>query len=422
MALFSKKKVQETLQQQVEKKHTIMIVDDEASNLKALDALLNRQYEVVQARNGKEAIDIIASMEDPNKIHLIISDQRMPGMTGVALFERLNKAMPKTVRILLTAYKDVGDILDSINRAQIYKYLLKPYDRDMLLLTVKRALQLYDTQSELESHRDSLEVLVEERTRALVHQARYSALGTMILGMADRLKNPLNFVNGLSLISCELITELIDHLHDQDGPVTPEIDQLLTDLKENMALVYKNGDRLNTFVESMMLLSREDRVPPMLLNLEETLLENADLAEHRIHATDENFRIQVESHFPEDLPQVMADPQAFSRALSAIFNNSVEALHTCVQTRPNFEPKLMLSASHSRKEIHLHIRDNGTGIRSEHLPEVFSHFFTTKSGEQGHVGLGLGMALDVVREMGGDISVNSQWEQFTEVVIHLPKT
>lgn len=131
-------------------RHTIMLVDDEPVILKELKKFLECKYSVITAQSGKEALDILKNMENQDKISLIISDQRMPGITGVELLERLvqENILPEAIRFILTGYVDLPVIIDAVNKANIYKFILKPYDPDELMLTIKRALEVYDLRRE----------------------------------------------------------------------------------------------------------------------------------------------------------------------------------------------------------------------------------------------------------------------------------
>ena len=120
MALFDKKKLREIQnKEKVEKKHSIMIVDDEEGNLNVLSSMLSEKYRLFLARDGKEALKLLEEMENPEDIALIISDQRMPNLTGTQLFEQLIPIIPDTVRIILTGFTDISAIIDSINKARI---------------------------------------------------------------------------------------------------------------------------------------------------------------------------------------------------------------------------------------------------------------------------------------------------------------
>ncbi|NRY60280.1 hybrid sensor histidine kinase/response regulator [Clostridium beijerinckii] len=127
-----------------DKKYTILLIDDELANLEALTRLLEEEYDVIKAENGFEALNILKDESCSKKINLIISDQRMPGMTGVELLKQTISIVPNAIRIILTGFMDVKDIIDSINEGHIYKFLLKPLEADELLISVKRALETYE--------------------------------------------------------------------------------------------------------------------------------------------------------------------------------------------------------------------------------------------------------------------------------------
>lgn len=121
------------------KKYTILVVDDEPDNLLLLERVLRREYNVFSANSGAEALDILDNMT----VDMIISDQRMPQMTGAELLGEAYKRNPDQVRLLLTAYSDVKDIIAAINAGHIYQYISKPWDPDELKLIVRRALESY---------------------------------------------------------------------------------------------------------------------------------------------------------------------------------------------------------------------------------------------------------------------------------------
>jgi diguanylate cyclase (GGDEF)-like protein len=98
---------------------------------------------------------------------VILSDQRMPRMTGVELFERLRDSMPAAIRIIITGFVDVGAIVDAINRAGIYKFVVKPFDHHELKLTVDRAIETFEMRRQIERHVEELEDKVQQRTREL---------------------------------------------------------------------------------------------------------------------------------------------------------------------------------------------------------------------------------------------------------------
>lgn len=120
--------------------YKILIVDDEAANIRLLERLFRQDYQVLTALSGNEALDILTQHE----IALIITDQRMPGMTGVELLKRASEMRRQTLRIILTGYTDVNTLVDAINSGVVYKYVTKPWDNTDLKQTVSRALEFYE--------------------------------------------------------------------------------------------------------------------------------------------------------------------------------------------------------------------------------------------------------------------------------------
>ncbi|HLL99467.1 MAG TPA: HD domain-containing phosphohydrolase, partial [Pyrinomonadaceae bacterium] len=121
--------------------YKILIVDDEAANLRVLERLFRRQYEIVVAASGAEALELLRVHD----VALIISDQRMPGMPGIEFLRRAAEMRPQTVRIILTGYTDVNALVEAINSGVVYKYATKPWVNEDLQQTVTRALQHYET-------------------------------------------------------------------------------------------------------------------------------------------------------------------------------------------------------------------------------------------------------------------------------------
>lgn len=143
--VINKDKLKELKQSNIkEKKYTILLVDDELANLEALTRLLEEEYNIIKAKDGFEALDILRNKSYSSKVNLIISDQRMPGMTGVEFLKQTISIIPNAIRIILTGFMDVKDIIDSINEGHIYNFLLKPLEATELLISVKRALEAYE--------------------------------------------------------------------------------------------------------------------------------------------------------------------------------------------------------------------------------------------------------------------------------------
>jgi len=125
---------------------TVVCVDDEHSILRALQRLLmDEDCEVVTALGGAEALDILAHTPD---VALIISDQRMPSMTGVEFLSQAKEVAPQALRVMLTGYADINATMNAVNEGEIWRYLTKPWDDGALILLVRDSLQRYHLEQE----------------------------------------------------------------------------------------------------------------------------------------------------------------------------------------------------------------------------------------------------------------------------------
>lgn len=121
-------------------KHPILVVDDEEEILFSLRGLLRQEFELHTAQSGAEAIDIMRR----HVIHVIMTDQRMPQMTGVELLQKARGECPEAVRMVFTGYADIKAVIDSINQGQIFRYLTKPWDPDELVAALRQGCEEYD--------------------------------------------------------------------------------------------------------------------------------------------------------------------------------------------------------------------------------------------------------------------------------------
>jgi len=149
---------------------TLLLVDDEENIRRALTRVLRREgYIILQADSGAQALELL--QEHP-EIGLILSDQRMPHMTGIEFLSQARQICPDTVRIVLSGYTDLNTVTDAINQGEIYKFLTKPWEDDLLRLNVREAFEhselRFENQrlaQELQQINVDLEQRVEEKTR-----------------------------------------------------------------------------------------------------------------------------------------------------------------------------------------------------------------------------------------------------------------
>jgi two-component system sensor histidine kinase/response regulator len=218
-------------------KHTILCVDDEADNVDALERLFRTKYKVLKATSGSDALKIL----DKNRVTLIISDQRMPKMTGVEFLTKSLTTHPDAIRVLLTGYADIEVVIEAINSGQIYRYVNKPWDPVDLVNTVDKAVERYELGQELmEKNRALQEALDELQTldqaknqfMVLVNHELKTPLTTM-LSFADLLgetKLDVDQQRYLSRIRTAA-TRLQDMINDSLELVSAETKQTKLDLR-----------------------------------------------------------------------------------------------------------------------------------------------------------------------------------------------
>ncbi|MEB3181463.1 MAG: response regulator [Nostocaceae cyanobacterium] len=123
------------------RKQKMLVVDDEPDNLDLLYRTFRRDFQVLKADSGLQALEILAT---EGEVAVIISDQRMPEMKGTEFLSKTVPQFPNTVRIILTGFTDIEDLVEAINSGQVYKYITKPWDPVELKAVVQRAAETYD--------------------------------------------------------------------------------------------------------------------------------------------------------------------------------------------------------------------------------------------------------------------------------------
>jgi len=154
--------------------YKLLIVDDELANLRLLERLFARDFECLTASSGAEAIRLL----EQHDVAILITDQRMPQMTGIDLLKHTARLRPHMVRILLTGYTDVEVLVDAINSGLVYMYVTKPWNNDDLKLKVKLACEHYET-----NKKSSSLALANDRLLGGLQQVKLSvvtALGEML--------------------------------------------------------------------------------------------------------------------------------------------------------------------------------------------------------------------------------------------------
>jgi len=159
--------------------YKILVVDDEPTNIRLLERIFNRHYQVLSATSGKEAMELLRQ----HNVAVIISDQRMPEMSGIEFLKQAAELRPRVIRIIISGYSDVNVLTEAINSGIIYRFISKPWNNEDLLQTVSKAIDHYEVikrQYELLQANDRLTTQL-----ASIHRI----MGRLIADLADLEEN-----------------------------------------------------------------------------------------------------------------------------------------------------------------------------------------------------------------------------------------
>ena len=260
----------------------------------------------------------------------------------------------------------------------------------------------------------------------LVQSEKMASLGQLTAGIAHEIKNPLNFINNFS----ELSVDLLNELHDAVAPdklavadeLRAEIDDLTATLRGNLEKITQHGRRADSIVKNMLLHSRSGPAEHRLVDLNTVVEEALNLAYHGARAETPGFTITLEKQLDPRAGAVEMFPQEFTRVMLNLISNGFYASRKRGAAAGNgFEPMLRLTTRDLSDQVEIRVRDNGTGIGSDVRGKIFEPFFTTKPAGEG-TGLGLSLSYDiVVKQHGGQLTVDSEPGSFTEFTVTLPR-
>ena len=142
----------------VKSKLQLLYIDDEPNNLISFKAAFRKDYEIFTAESGAEGRRILQS----NKINVVLTDQRMPFMTGVEFLESIVNTYPDVIRILITGFSDIQAVIDAVNKGQIYHYVQKPWDEAYLKNIINNAFEIFRLREENNFMMDQLKISNEQ--------------------------------------------------------------------------------------------------------------------------------------------------------------------------------------------------------------------------------------------------------------------
>ncbi len=349
----------------------ILYIDDEENNLHAFKAGFRRQYEIYTAISAVEGLKILENIA----VHVIIADQRMPGITGVEFFKSIVNTFPDPTRILLTGYTDIEALADAINEGHIYRYITKPWNELELHNSIKNAYDAYQAKIDLREKIAELEKTNDELNR-------------FIYSISHELRAPL--VSVIGIVNLVKMEDLYHSSGEYWGLIETCSNKLDYYIQKTLQYYKNNKSEANlTFINFSELVS--DLVNLYAFVDKETKIEvNID---QPIEFLGDSFRIEV------ILGNLISN---------AINYQKVNAPEKSVSIKVVITPEV----------AEIDIKDNGVGILDDHLEKIFAQFFKGRS----HHGSGLGLFIvkEALTKLNGKITVNSRIDEGTTFKIIIP--
>jgi signal transduction histidine kinase len=383
-------------------KHSLLVVDDEPDLVHSVQDLLRREYRVLGATRASEGLQIL--QREP--VHIVMTDQCMPEMTGVEFLRILRDKYPDTIRLLFTAYADIKAVIDSINQGSVYRYITKPWEPQDLQSVLRQAVEHYDLLAE----RKRLVAEVSEKNRQLEH-------ANAELLQANELKRAF-----IKVASHELRTPLTIVLGLSD--LAQRVAEPGTTLQHWLERIYVGSQRLNERVDLMIKLLLADRFDRPLARKEVALAGLLQGAAADVATFTAERKQKLDVDILPDLGTLAVEPDKIRDSVFQLLINAVK-----------FTPDggtVRLSARRLPDGgAEIQVTDTGVGMDAASLERVFDPFFTRfdvskhSSGvfefERRGLGLGLTVAKAFVEMHGGKVTARSKVNEGTTFTISLPR-
>ena len=429
-------------------KGTILAVDDEPDILIALEDLFEDEYRVLTSAKPEDALEILRA--DPD-IAVVVSDQRMPGMTGDALLAEA-RSFHEAQAILLTGYADISAVIAALNRGGIIGYVAKPWDPTLLRATVRNAYERHRLGRDLATERALLRGLLDHAEEAISFkdaQGRFVRLNARKAGLVGSAVEASLGRTELEVADTPEAREA--EAADRRAIAAGEAGPTVIARGAPGAIAHGVSKLLTAF------LGRLERVGPQGADQPRVkrLVDNATGAAQRGSALTKRLLSFSRSNDAHARP---VDPNALIEGMSALFGSSLGSLvhvvrdlepdmpfalvdpdqlelavlNLCINARDAMPDGGTVTISTRRAEIHddpdlkpgtyavVTVADEGTGIPPEILERVCEPFFTTKAVGQG-TGLGLAMVFGLAQQAGGRLRITSEVGQGTRIELALPR-
>ena len=270
-----------------------------------------------------------------------------------------------------------------------------------------------------------MENQTEQLKEQLKKQEKLASLGLLSAGIAHEIQNPLNFVINFSKMSDTLLKDLTEIVEDYKDKFSTDdredLDDIVTDLRENMSKIVEHGERAISIIRGILLISRGKENEVLPTDICRLVKEYVWLSYHAMRANNKNFNISIREQYEAEMPLVKVIPQDLSRAVLNVMNNACYAVWRKAQHDiEDYNPEICVSVRTIDGQIEISIADNGEGMNEETRQRIFENFYTTKPVGYG-TGLGMGITRDIIENKhNGHITFESEEGKGTRFTFIIP--
>jgi len=378
------------------KEINVLFLDDEQNVLNSIARMFaDEPYGVAVANNSTEAMNIIAR----EKIKVVLSDQRMPDITGIEFLHRVKSQYPDIVRILFTAYADLSAAEQAINISEVYRLINKPWHPRELISAVVGALFHYNLVKENRRLFEETRLKNEELQLANGKlKVLYDIQKEFSSTISHELRTPLS--------SIKAAIDIV--MSGSAGVVTGEQNNFLSRAKNNV-------DRLNRLINDILDLAHMESGKTSLNIQTEDMnkIIKSVVETQEAVALSKGLTLKVEQD--DQLAKLPFDPDKIIQVLNNLISNAIK-----------FTPKGGITVSSaldpSSKNVKVSVIDTGYGIKEEDKIKLFEKFQQLGEPHQRCVGTGLGLAIckEIIRQHGGKIGVDSKAGEGSSFYFLLP--
>ena len=381
--------------------HKILYIDDDAENLRTFKRLFRKEYDILLAESGEEGLRIL---QEHAPIPIIITDQRMPEMTGIEFLDQSIQISPESIRMILTGFTDVQALIDAINTGRVYRYITKPWDEQELYVTLKRAIESYELKrrnlqllEDLQRKHEELEQSyrqLQEAQEQVIQAEKMASIGRLASRIAHELRNPIQGIKmGLELLRHEMAE-------------AANREEFMNTFAMNMQHINQEILSVETIVKDLLEYARDMRFEFSATDLNGVIVGVLFNLKERI----QDARITVQTKYG-DIGEIQADGIRLRQVMLNLAQNSLEAMRSGGTLT-------ITTASADESHVAVTLQDTGCGMTPEQQQRVFEPFFTTK--EKG-VGLGMSIVHRIIEAHHGVIELASDVEKGTRFTVRLPR-